>query len=78
MSTKAMAIVIEKCGIDFLHNFPVELIYMVRRLSTNALMWKYASVIDFARQLSDVQRQIMFKLPLYFCKVNLWQTRRKF
>jgi hypothetical protein len=49
----ALAYVAEIHGIPELEKIPVEILYMIRDLSADTLLWRYMSVLESARQLSE-------------------------
>ena len=66
---------IEKYRIPQLKNIPVEILYIIRQLSADALLWRYISVLDLAEQLSAAQIEGLVELPL--SRIAFWERGSK-
>ncbi len=73
--TTALACVAGKYGIPELEKTPVEVLYMVRQLSADTLLWRYMSVLEFAKQLSAAQ--IEGTVELLLSRLAFWERGSK-
>ncbi len=75
ISTTALACVAGKYGITELERTPIELLYMIRQLSADALLWRYMSVLEFAERLSAAQTEGLVELSL--SRLAFWERGSK-
>jgi hypothetical protein len=73
--TTALACVAGKYGIPELEKAPIEILYMIRQLSPDTLLWRYMSVLEFAEQLSAARTEGLVELPL--SRLAFWERGSK-
>jgi hypothetical protein len=71
----ALACVARTYGIPELEKIPVEILYMIRQLSADALLWRYVSVLELAEQLSTAQAEDLVELSL--SRLAFWERGSK-